>query len=62
MEFGNEVCTILNVIIILKKLQDYGDARFKKATENPEVLNIEENEKAFKAKNFLPEMIEKAKL
>ena len=47
-------------MVILKKVNDYGDARFKEATKNIEEPNKEEADKAHKAKSFRTELIAKA--
>ena len=48
------------MLIVLRKINDYGKSRAEEAHKNPEVLNVEENEKAVKAFNFKDELIKKA--
>lgn len=50
--FRPEICNIINVISILKKIDDYAAGREKEAFKDKEKPNLEENEKAFKARNF----------
>ena len=58
--FCQEICSIINVISILKRLEDYGAERMKEAFKNPEQINMEENRKAIKAQRFRLDMYAEA--
>lgn len=50
--YRDEICNIINVISLLKKIDDYASGREKEAFRDKENPNIAENEKALKARNF----------
>ncbi len=50
--YRNEICNIINVISILKKIDDYAVARQIEALKDKENPNVVEGEKATKARNF----------
>lgn len=39
-EFGEEICNIINVLAILKKIDDYAAEREKEAVKDPEQINV----------------------
>lgn len=50
--YRDEICNIINVISLLKKIDDYAISRQKQAFANKQNPNLLENEKALKANNF----------
>ena len=54
--FSDEICNIINVLAILKKIDDYAEKREKAAIANPEIIDLEESAKALKARNFRKEL------
>lgn len=50
--YCQEIINIINVLAILRKVDDYAEKRERAAIANPEAINIDENTKALKARNF----------
>jgi len=59
--YCQEIINIVNVLAILKKIDDYAEKREKAAIANPEVINLDESSKALKARNFRKDLWKYAK-
>ncbi len=59
--YCQEIINIINVLAILKKIDDYAEKREKAAIINPEIINLDESTKALKARNFRKDLWKYAK-